>query len=322
MYTLFIGSHGLKISCLAFLLLLALATLNHQWLVLTHARTLDRDVFGLIAFYMEVKDRDSEWRGAMEKWPVHTCNISGVCEIDPCGFEFQEHRKDWEGVSCRYQWNWDRSIPRVVTNIHLPKRDLTGALPRSYLLFDNITEIDMDTNMLTGTLPREFGCLRNLIEIDLSNNQLYGTIPQEWNLLNGLVEMEVDGNRGLSGCVPAECPPFNRFCGGFFGTPCPSFTTDRLIGTDIRGTRISGRCSPYTGGDSALAAGLSCPLPGDAFYRDLITRFFTEQQQKQKTSARAANNSVSSSGGDAAAASGSSAGSGVDQNTTIKQTAK
>ncbi|GLI70711.1 hypothetical protein VaNZ11_015734 [Volvox africanus] len=318
MDTLFFSGQGLKISCLAFLLLLALATLNHQRLVLTHARTLDRDVFGLIAFYMEVKDRNSEWRGAMEKWPVHTCNISGVCEIDPCGFEFQEQRKDWEGVSCRYQWNWDRSIPRVVTNIHLPKRGLNGTLPRSYLLFDNITEIDMDTNMLTGTLPREFGCLRNLIEIDLSKNQLYGTIPQEWNLLNGLVEMEVDDNRGLSGCVPSECPPFNRFCGGFFGKPCPSFTTDRLIGTDVRGTRIAGRCSPYPGGDSALAAGLSCPVPGDPFYRDLITRFFTEQQQ---TSAKAVNNSGSSSGGDGVTSSGS-AGSGVAISTTTKQPAK
>ena len=42
-------------------------------------------VFALIAFYMEVKDRSPEWRGAMDKWPVHTCNINGVCEIDPCG---------------------------------------------------------------------------------------------------------------------------------------------------------------------------------------------------------------------------------------------
>ncbi|EFJ51116.1 hypothetical protein VOLCADRAFT_87858 [Volvox carteri f. nagariensis] len=197
---------------------------------------------------MEVKDRDPEWHGAMSKWPVHTCNTSGVCKIDPCArpgtrtgprFEFVEGRTDWEGVSCRYQWNWDRSIPRLVTNIHLPKRGLTGSLPRSFLLFDNITELDMDSNQLTGTLPREIGCLRNLIEIDLSNNRLQGTIPQEWNLLNGLVEMELDGNGGLAGCVPAECPPFNRVCGSFFATPCPSFTTDRLIGTDIRGTRLS-----------------------------------------------------------------------------------
>jgi hypothetical protein len=42
-------------------------------------------VFGLIAFYMEVKDRSPQWSGAMDKWPVNTCNISGQCEIDPCG---------------------------------------------------------------------------------------------------------------------------------------------------------------------------------------------------------------------------------------------
>ncbi|GLC35070.1 hypothetical protein PLESTM_000276200 [Pleodorina starrii] len=272
------SKHVQRLSCLAFVGLLVLAALNRR--SLTFARTLERDVFGLIAFYMEVRDRDPEWRGAMDKWPVHTCNISGVCEIDPCGFEFDPDRHDWEGVSCRYQYGWDRSIPRMVTNVHLPKRGLTGELPRSLLMFENITEIDFDSNQLVGTLPREFGCLRNLIEIDLSDNQLSGTIPQEWNLLNGLVEMELDGNRGLTGCVPNECPPNNRLCGRFFGTPCPSFTTDPLIGTDVRGTRVGGRCAPYPGGDAALVAGLRCPVPGE--FRDSITRFFAEQQAKSK----------------------------------------
>ncbi|KXZ47829.1 hypothetical protein GPECTOR_32g441 [Gonium pectorale] len=172
------------------------------------------------------------------------------------------------------QWDWDKSIPRVVTNIHLPKRGLTGPLPRSLGLFANITEIDMDSNKLTGTLPPEWGCLRNLIEIDISNNRLVGSIPPEWGLLKSLVELELDGNGGLSGCVPEGAPPFNRWCGGLFGPPCPGFTRDPLIGTDVSGTRVrtGSRCPPFPGGDAALAARLRCPVVAE--FRESVLRFF------------------------------------------------
>lgn len=49
------------------------------------ARPATSAVFGLIALHQEVRDRSPEWRGAMDKWPVHTCDINGTCAVDPCG---------------------------------------------------------------------------------------------------------------------------------------------------------------------------------------------------------------------------------------------
>ncbi|KXZ47830.1 hypothetical protein GPECTOR_32g442 [Gonium pectorale] len=69
--------------------------------LLAEAKTLERDVFALLAVYQEVRDRDPQWRGAMDKWPVHTCRPDGGCGVDPCGFDWEGD--GWEGVSCRYQ---------------------------------------------------------------------------------------------------------------------------------------------------------------------------------------------------------------------------
>lgn len=51
-----------------------------------------------------------------------------------------------------------------------------------------------------------------------------------------LVEMEVDGNRGLTGCLPPGTPPLERLCG--IRAPCPTWTTDVLIGADITNTGV------------------------------------------------------------------------------------
>ncbi|KAG2492275.1 hypothetical protein HYH03_009515 [Edaphochlamys debaryana] len=240
------------------------------------AKTLERDVFALLALYAEVNGRDPEWTKAMAKWPVATCDVTGACGTDPCGFEWQGD--GWEGVSCRYQENWDKSIPRVVTNFHLPKRGLTGPLPKALALLANVTELDFDTNKLSGPLPPEWGCLRNLVEIDLTKNQLTGAIPQQWGLLHGLIEMELDGNAGLSGCVPEGTPPFERWCGTFSSVPCVAFTTDRLLGTSTTGSAIRGRCAPHPGGDAALASGLRCPTVEDQ--RQPLTRLFAQLRRQ------------------------------------------
>ncbi|KAG2432181.1 hypothetical protein HXX76_009101 [Chlamydomonas incerta] len=234
------------------------------------AKTLERDVFALIALYQEVKDRSPEWGRQMAAWPIHTCSLNGTCGVDPCGLDWEGQ---WPHISCRYQWDWDRSLPRVVTNFHMPDMALGGPLPRALALFENITELDMDTNQLTGPLPAEWGCLDNLIEIDFSKNRLSGTIPPEWGLLERLTELELDGNSGLGGCIPAGAPPLERLCGGLLSPlPCPGFTTDRMIGTATSGTRIRDRCAPYPGGKAALAERLRCPRLVD--FRESILAFF------------------------------------------------
>ncbi|KAG2432176.1 hypothetical protein HXX76_009096 [Chlamydomonas incerta] len=265
-----------------------------------------RAVFALIALHQEVHDRSPEWRGAVDKWPVHTCNINGTCAVDPCGNEWDH---GWEAVSCRYQQNWPADIPRVVTNIHLPKRNLIGAPPRSVVLLANLTELDMDTNQLTGPLPTDWACLRNLIEIDFSNNRLSGTIPPQWGLLDELVEMEFDGNPGVRGCLPQGVPPRERLCGGLFGSiPCPTFTTDRMIGTATTGNQLTGQfCPPYPGGDAALAATLTCPVVAD--FRRLIVGFFNKLAAEQ---AAKPTQQVLASSHVQAKVSGAAAGPGAD----------
>lgn len=56
----------------------------------------------------------------------------------------------WEGLQCRYQWNLPDDVPRVVTNLHLPKRGLTGPMPRALPLLANLTEIDFVSYILAA----------------------------------------------------------------------------------------------------------------------------------------------------------------------------
>lgn len=61
----------------------------------------------------------------------------------------------WEGLDCRYQDNLKDDVPRVITNIHLPKRGLDGPPPTAISLFRNLTEIDMVRSIL-GLLVHAF----------------------------------------------------------------------------------------------------------------------------------------------------------------------
>lgn len=97
-------------------------------------------MFALLALHSEVKGRDQYWAGAMHEWPVHTCTPAGECSVDPCGPDW---RGQWEGVECRYQGALPASAPRVVTNLHLPKRNLQGTIPTAIALLRNLTEIDL-----------------------------------------------------------------------------------------------------------------------------------------------------------------------------------
>lgn len=82
---------------------------------------------------------------------------AGVCDIDPCGAPGLNHMHDhgpWEGIDCRFQDALLDSVPRVVTNIHLPKRGLDGPPPSAFALLRNLTELDM----VGGAAHEATGC--------------------------------------------------------------------------------------------------------------------------------------------------------------------
>ena len=54
---------------------------------------------------------------------------------DPCGdtsASLTAYHSSWVGLECRYQSDLPASAIRVVTNVHLPDRGLTGPLPASF----------------------------------------------------------------------------------------------------------------------------------------------------------------------------------------------
>lgn len=274
-------------------------------------RTSPHDVLALIALRQEVYQRDPKWKGAMDKWPVQTCNAQGVCDMDPCGspgINDLHEGQFWEGVDCRFQDKLHEDVPRVVTNLHLPKRGLTGPLPSALALLRNITELDFDTNVLTGPVPATWGCLGSLVEIDLSDNSLSGPLPLELGLLHKLIDLELDGNRGLTGCVPPGAPPLERLCGTPRGGPCPSWTTDPLIGTKIIGTGVMPWRCRESKPVAALRAGLRCPTLDDhaAELKDFFDKrdaMIAKAQAKDATTAAAPTAQGTAAGTGATAAS-------------------
>ena len=87
-------------------------------------------------------------------------------------------KSDWEGVECRFQGALDEDVPRVVTNIHVPDRNVSGPIPMAIALLEDLVEIDLDGNRITGPLNPFIGCLSNLEELDFANNSLSCTKRQ------------------------------------------------------------------------------------------------------------------------------------------------
>lgn len=203
-------------------------------------------VYALRAVKSAVQDRSPEWNGVISSW-VGT---------DPCGDTSMSpfaYLSSWEGVECRGQGALPSDYPRRVTNLHLPDRQLNGALPPEIGLLRNLIEIDFDSNDLVGPLPVELACISTLQEVDVAANPgltgIPGTIyavPPEYGVLTDLVELEFELNTGMSGCLPPGLPPLARTCsaeGEGFTTPvCPAFTDDPTTGTSLRGSNITGVC--------------------------------------------------------------------------------
>ena len=84
---------------------------------------------------------------------------------------------------------------------------LTGPIPSTLGLLQNLYFLDLDFNKLTGSIPTSMTSLQNLEQLDLNNNNLTGTL-EEIGALTGLVFLQLQNNN-FSGTVPASIGSFS-----------------------------------------------------------------------------------------------------------------
>ncbi|KAK4730119.1 hypothetical protein R3W88_023107 [Solanum pinnatisectum] len=101
----------------------------------------------------------------------------------------------WSGVSC--------IDDRVVTELHLGGKNITGTISSTICELKNLTFIDLSNNNISGIIPV---CLKDcsmLQHLDLSNNSLSDRIPGELFEMKQLLNLYLNGNM-LSGEMPKE----------------------------------------------------------------------------------------------------------------------
>lgn len=176
---------------------------------------------------------------------------------------------EFEGIDCRYQDWMPDTIPRRVTNFHLPKYSLGGRILKSFALLEFLVELDFDTNGMSGPIPPEISCLSLLREFDFANNDLSGPIPPELSHILHLEQFKITNNTGLTGCLPPGLPPFaDHLCTDDHS--CSHYNiehNDVLDGTRNYGTAIDTYCTPdrfppciNDGKTIALGYNVVCPL--------------------------------------------------------------
>eukprot|EP00210_Caulerpa_lentillifera_P009331 g8895.t1 len=205
---------------------------------LSDAKTAERDILALKLLKKEVENRDPFWKGVVSTWGGGGPNG----EDDPCGNGW---KSTWDGIECRYQGNLADGLPRVVTNIHVTDSGVTGPIPLSISLLEDLVEIDLDGNRISGPLNPYIGCLSGMRELDLANNSLSGTIPTEWRWMTNLEEVELETNPQLTGCIPQGMPPVKTVCRE--DTPedailNPGRPLCELVGTIVFDTAVGGFC--------------------------------------------------------------------------------
>ena len=104
--------------------------------------------------------------------------------------------RQWEGVTLG-------GSPLRVTRLELPRRGLTGEIPKELGSLANLLFLDLSGNQLTGEIPKDLGSLANLESLSLWGNQLTGEIPAELGSLSNLQSLYLSNNQ-LTGEIPAE----------------------------------------------------------------------------------------------------------------------
>lgn len=85
----------------------------------------------------------------------------------------------------------DIRVERLITELDLSNKGLTGSLKSEVRLLMNLEKLDISNNKFTG-LPAELGQLRTLKILNLSGNPLTG-LPQELGKLTNLTTLDLRG---------------------------------------------------------------------------------------------------------------------------------
>ncbi|XP_059274982.1 leucine-rich repeat receptor protein kinase EMS1-like [Lycium ferocissimum] len=102
---------------------------------------------------------------------------------------------NWSGVSC--------IDDKVVTELHLGGKKITGTIPSIICQLNNLTFIDLSNNNISGTIPVSLKDCSMLQHLDLSNNSLRDRIPGELFGKEQLLYLYLNGNM-LSGEMPKQ----------------------------------------------------------------------------------------------------------------------
>ncbi|XP_010325071.1 receptor-like protein kinase 5 isoform X1 [Solanum lycopersicum] len=115
-----------------------------------------------------------------------------------------EFFQSWNSNSSECTWPGVWCIDdRVVTELHLGGKNITGTISSILCELKNLTFIDLSNNNISGIIPLSLKDCSMLQHLDLSNNSLSDRIPGELFEMKQLLNLYLNGNM-LSGEMPKE----------------------------------------------------------------------------------------------------------------------
>ena len=149
----------------------------------------------------------------------------------------------------------------VSTLVNLRILDLSsnffgGSIPESIGELTSLVELRLNTNAvpngptffgLSGSIPTTIGLLDNLVRFDVFENLLTGVLPTELGYLDKLEVLDVALNTNLTGSIPAQFESLASLRELYIG------------GTDIAGTVPSGLCQMQLYLEISCGAGATAP---------------------------------------------------------------
>ncbi|XP_048424292.1 LOW QUALITY PROTEIN: receptor-like protein EIX1 [Pyrus x bretschneideri] len=96
----------------------------------------------------------------------------------------------------------DRSeVPKYLQLLRLGNNLLTGEIPECWLLWRNLTSVNLENNNLMGKIPSSIGDLLFLRSLHLRNNNLSGELPVSLQNCEALILLDLGGNKFV-GSIP------------------------------------------------------------------------------------------------------------------------
>ncbi|KAK4493418.1 hypothetical protein RD792_017679 [Penstemon davidsonii] len=95
--------------------------------------------------------------------------------------------------------------------LNIGSNNMSGSIPDSIGLLENLESLNMDNNSLSGQIPSSIQSCKNLIKIDLSDNKLVGSLASS---LMGIISLSklrflITRSNKLSGEIPSEICQLN-----------------------------------------------------------------------------------------------------------------